>query len=158
MKDSFNMRGEYIIEARDTKTGALVWSKKIKNMLTAVSQTARMSALMGDPTYTMEDLQFKYFAFGTGTTQPTVNDTQLADEQSRYPVTKQNLISPGIVETICSIPPSESNFDIKEIGVFCGPNATSAANTGLLLSRVLANIPKNTNTVVNIIRRDITTI
>lgn len=158
MEDKYRCQGFYRVEAIDLTTGKVVWAKEFRNLLTAVSQKARTSALMGSPEYTMSDLQIRYFAFGDGTTPPTIDDTRLANELSRRPLTKQTLSSASTVESVCSIPPSESNFDIKEIGIFCGTSATSSPNTGLLLSRVVVDIPKNTNTVLNVIRRDVTTI
>lgn len=148
------LHGEYRIEARDAATGALLWEKRLCNLLTNVSQTVRLQQLAGTYTAGNDYLAIKYFAIGVGTSAPTVEDRQLENERYRKQVTSFNEIAPGVLQTTVSLGATEANWTIREIGVFCGEDATNEANTGLLLSRVAVNIEKNTNMVLNIVRTD----
>lgn len=160
MRDTYGLKGIYIITALDAVTGQKLWEKKIKNQLTSINQTMRVAMLLGQstPAYTEGMFQIKYFAFGTGTTPAAPTDTQLVNEQFRKQITQTTQPSAGVVQSVVSLTIGEANFNITEIGVFCGPDATATANSGLLLSRVNVDIEKNSNIVLNIIRRDICTI
>lgn len=158
MKEKTTMRGEYRVEARDAATGALLWVQRFKNQLTAINRTIRSEMLRGTYTGALDALQIKYFAFGTGSTPATVNDTALETETLRKQVTQMTAPAPGTVQTICSLGAEEANFLIREIGIFGGPDATTAAGSGTLISRAVVNIEKNSNIVLNIVRQDICTI
>lgn len=158
IKDRIALRGEYIIEARDALTGALIRRYRLDNMLMAISRSMRVQMLQGSYAGAVTDLEIKYFAFGTGTTAAADTQTRLVTESFRKIYTKRTLISPSTVQTICSVGATEANFTIKEIGVFCGSAATASANTGIMLSRVNVDIVKNANIVLNITRNDIITI
>lgn len=157
MKENLKMKGHYTIEARDARTGKLVHTWEIDNLLTAVNRTIRAQMLAGEYTGDGTEIQIKYFAFGTGSTAPTVDDTQLESEVYRKQITQISVES-GVVTSVVSLGASECNYIVREIGVFCGSSATAAANSGLLISRALVFVDKNTNLVLNVIRRDICTI
>ncbi len=157
MTDSLHMRGHYLIEARDASTGALLWERKIENMLMAINRDARVQMLTGEYAGDGTEFEIKYFAFGTGSTAPTADDTQLAAEVYRKQVTRIS-VDGGTVTSVVSLGAAEANYTLRELGVFCGPSASSAANSGLMISRVLIQIEKNTNIVINITRRDVCTI
>ena len=158
MTDEMKMSGRFTITAVDAHTGRVVWKKELKNLLTQISQTVRQQQLMGTYTGPLNQLQIQYFAFGTGTTAPAVTDTQLENEQFRKQVTQISAQGTGNVYSVLSLGSTEANFVIREIGVFCSPDATASANTGVLLSRVAVNIDKNSNLVLNVARTDICTI
>lgn len=158
MKEKTAMRGEYRIEARDAETGALLWVQRFKNQLTAINREIRTQMLQGTFAGPLDALQIKYFAFGTGATPATVNDTALVSESMRKQVTQMTQPAAGTVQTICSLGTEEANFNIREVGVFGGPDATTAVGSGTLLSRAVVNIEKNSNIVLNIVRQDVCTI
>lgn len=158
MTEEIKLSGRFTITAVDAHTGRVVWQKKLKNLLTQVSQTVRQQQLLGTYTGPINQLQIQYFAFGTGTTAPTVTDTQLEAEQFRKQVTQISAQGAGNVYSVLSLGSTEANFNIREVGVFCGPGATTAPNTGVLLSRVAVNIDKNSNLILNVARTDICTI
>lgn len=157
IENKMKMTGEFYIEARDAATGALVWSKGLKNMLMRVNRDVRVQMLTGAYAGDGSEFEIKYFAIGTGGAAPTLDDTQLAAEVFRKQVT-QLTVADGTVTSIVSIGANEANYVIREIGVFCGSSATEDANTGLMISRVAVFVDKNTNLVLNIIRKDICTI
>ena len=158
MEENTFYKGSYIIEICNADTGETLDKISIDNQLTLINQTVRTQMLLGTYTGGNEALQIQFFAFGTGTTPASVNDTQLVSEQFRKQVTQISNPSAGTVTSIVSLTASEANFTIKEIGVFCGASATSTPNSGTLLSRVNVNINKNSNITLNITRNDICTI
>lgn len=158
MQSKLKMSGFYVIEARDARTGKLLQTWQLKNMLTSINQLTRTQMLLGTYTGPLDALAIKYFAFGTGTTPASYSDTQLENEQFRKQVTQISANSNSSVQSLVSLGTTEANFNITEIGVFCGPNASAVADSGTLLSRVIVNIEKNTNIVLNIVRTDITSI
>lgn len=158
-KERVSMRGLYRFELVDARTGKIVQSVEVKNQLTKINRDMRVAALLGEAAeYDLADLEIKYFAFGTGTTTATADDTTLENEIARKIVTKVSQTDAGTVQSIASLSPSECNFTIREIGVFCSSSATGDADSGVMLSRVNVNIQKNDNLTLNIVRQDVVTI
>ena len=114
---------------------------------------AMIDGSFGTKGYAIDDLEIKYIALGTGTTPATENDTQLETETFRKQFTSINT-SGDNTTTVLSLGPAEANFLITESGVFCGPAATIAANSGNMISRVNVNFDKTANIRFNIIRVD----
>ena len=158
MNEGMKLKGHYLITAHDAKTGRLLWSQRIDNQLMAINQTIRTQMLLGTWSGSADDIQIKYFAFGTGSTAVTVNDTKLDSESFRKVATQVTNPSDGVVKSVCALTTGEANFVIKEIGVFCGSTATASADTGTMISRILVNIDKNSNIALNVIRTDTCTI
>ena len=158
MNEKMKMKGHYIIEARDAETGKLLKAWRFDNTLTTINQTIRTQMLMGTYSGAVDALQIQYFAFGTGTTPASPSNTQLVSEQFRKQITQITNPSTGVVQSTCSLTATDANFTITEIGIFCGPSASSSPNTGTLLSRVNTNINKNSNIVLNVVRVDTCTI
>jgi hypothetical protein len=153
MKDILNMKGRYIVEA--LQNGECIGRWIFPNTLTIINQTIRQQMLLGTYQGALNAIQIKYFAFGDGTKAPTPNDTKLENELYRKQITRISTSGLGTVTSTVSLGAQEANFLIREIGVFCGPEAKSDANTGTLLSRVAVNIDKNSNLVLNVTRQDI---
>lgn len=160
MNDSMKLKGRYLIEARDANTDKLVKAWRIENQLTDINQKLRTAMLTGTASslYSADMFEIKYFAFGDGTNAAAPTDTKLQNELFRKQVTQLQTTSASTVQSIVSLTIGEANFTIREIGVFCGAEASATANTGLLLSRVNVNIDKNSNIVLNIVRSDVCTI
>ena len=156
--DKISLQGNWTIEARSADNGEILWQKHIKNQLTAINQSIRTQMLLGTWTGAADAMQIKYFAFGDGAEPASKSDTTLQNERFRKQITRIELLEESTVQTVLSLGTAEANFVIREIGVFCGPSATSDANTGIMMSRVNVNIPNNSNIVLNFIRRDICTI
>lgn len=156
MKEENHLHGEFILRARDAKTGAVLSEQRIENQLTAVNQQYRAAMLTGQTTgMTMGDLVIKYFAFGTDATPATAADKQLGAEQYRKQVTQLAKSNASTVTSVCALLAGEANFVIREIGVFCGINASGEANSGIMLARVVVNFEKNSNIVLDVYRQDV---
>ena len=156
--EDLKMHGSFLIKALDKDTGKILKIWRIDNQLTVVNQNIRTQLLMGTYTGGSDGLEIKYFAFGTGNQAVTANDTTLQNEVYRKQITQISNPSVGVVQSVVSLGSQECNYDIKEIGVFVGPDALGTTDSGTLLSRVLVDIEKNTNMVLNIVRTDTCTI
>ncbi|AFK87412.1 MULTISPECIES: hypothetical protein [Thermoanaerobacterium] len=96
----------------------------------------------------------QYIALGTSNTPVSASDTKLGNEVFRKAVTKQETPGTGQVQTTCYIAPYEANVDIEEIGVFAGPEATDAKDSGVMIARVLWSHTKNELESLQIVRTD----
>lgn len=152
-------RGDYFIEIIDTITGKKQ-THELKNTLTLINQNIHLAMLWGNTAgFNFDDLNIKYFGFGTSNTPATSSQTSLVNERCRKQVTKKIFESgTNFVESIVSLASTDANFNIREIGVFAGANATSTLNSGIMISRIVVDIDKNENKIINIIRRDSVTI
>lgn len=158
MKETLHFKGNFKIQALDAPTGRVLQSWDIDNLLTSVNQDIRTQMLLGTYQGSVNDLTIKYFAFGTGTGAPTSSDTKLFEEVYRKQVTQISNPSAGVVQSVCSLGSLEANYDLTELGVFCGPEASSLTDSGIMLSHIMWNFSKNTNIVLNIVRTDTCTI
>ena len=156
--EDLKMKGSFLIRALDKDTGNILKVWRIDNQLMVVNQNIRAQLLMGTYAGGADGLEIKYFAFGTGNRAVTANDTTLQNEVYRKQITQISNPSVGVVQSVVSLGSQECNYDIKEIGVFVGPDALGTTDSGILLARVLVNIEKNTNMVLNIVRTDTCTI
>ena len=85
--------------------------------------------------------------------------TKLVNERFRKQITtKERPTGQNYVESIVSLGSPDANFTIKEIGVFAGSTATGTKDSGKMISRIVVNIEKFENKIINIIRRDFITI
>lgn len=151
INEGLKFKGHWTIEIREQ--GKVVRTIDIDNQLTNLYKQSVLNQLNGA---SFDDLEIKYLAVGTGDTPASASDTQLEDEQFRQiPTTKQ--LFADYEQTIWVIPTNLGNFTYKEIGVFAG-NATSTADSGMLLSRINVNIEKTSSMEVTFIRRDYVTI
>lgn len=89
-----------------------------------------------------------YVAVGTSNTAVSNTQTQLGAEGFRKAVTSYAQGTSGVVTEILYIAPNEANISIQEIGWFAGSLATSSANSGIMIARVLwAHSKVNTENV-----------
>ena len=151
------MKLEGFFDIEIFRDGKLADKIHLKNLLTTVSQTARVQQLLGTYNGGADAFEIKYFAFGDDTTPPAVSDVTLGNELFRKQITTITA-SGGNVQSIVNLGSAEANFTIREIGVFCGTLATATANSGTLLARVAVNIAKNSNITMNIVRTDVCTL
>lgn len=135
------------------RNGKLFKHDIIKNIITDVALNKEIEILLGNA----PDMNIEYIAFGTSNTTPTVSDTQLGSESARYqPTTAFSRTAIGRTEGSVFLTSTDLvGVDIEEIGVFCGSSATSSANTGTLLSRILWSFSKTANDEIEITRTDI---
>ncbi len=122
----------------------------VRNTLTLAWFNAVVDAMKGDVT----DLKIKYIAVGTGETAPTEDDTQLEAEVFRKAVTSQLSPGDGVLQTLVYLAPNDANAAIREVGWFAGATATAAANSGILVGRLLWSHDKDASESIQTTRTD----
>lgn len=155
------LRGFFIFQVIDAITGKVLGESAIlENTLTKVNREYRQAMLDGTflgKGYGIDDLEIKYFGLGTGTTPSTEDDLTLETETFRAQLSSVSTLGTDTTSVV-SLTPSEANFQIREIGVFCGPTATASFDTGIMISRINVDFTKIDNISLNIIRVDRTVI
>ncbi len=158
LSEGIRHKGSFLIEL--LQNDKVIYSKKIDNLLMNCLRDNYLKLLAGKTNdLDVEALKVKYMAFGDGTTPPNRTDKKLANERYRQQITARSIQTDRLKTTVSVSPYIEdSNFNIKEIGVFCGSTATTEKDSGYLISRVLVDIDKNSNVTLNVTRYDILTI
>lgn len=128
------------------KNGETVIHNRI--MDTVLDQLSKV--LQGDT----PDLEIEYLAIGTGSTAVTDADTTLDTEIFRTAYTTRTVGATGVINHLFVIQDSEAIAQWKEIGIFGGSTATSSADTGTLISRVLFSKDKLAGEEIQIQRSD----
>jgi len=160
IREGLKMQGSITLQAIDIKTNKVVYEKEYKNLLTAPNRDYRLGMLNQAylvEGYEIQDLAIKYFALGNTTGAVSESDTELVNETDRKALT-QIATSGDTVTTVVQFAGSEANYRIRQIGVFCGDDASAVADSGLMLSIVNVDFTKNENIKLNIIRKDVCTI
>ena len=83
------------------------------------------------------DGEIKYLAVGTSNAAIDVTDTTLTTEIFRKVMTTQTSGATGVLVSLVYIAPAEAVAAIEELGWFAGAAAGAAADSGIMLSRVL---------------------
>ncbi len=120
----------------------------IHNMITDAALAANAIALSAD-----RDIHIMYIAFGSSSATVTGTETRLGSETFRKKITGTSASGASVTSTFV-IGKDDAIGSIKEIGIICNPSATSSANTGTLLSRVLWSHTKTADEEIRIERVD----
>ncbi len=80
MESRLSLRGDVIIERRDSATGKVLDREELKNLIVNVGKE-KVAKLIGNTESGLN--AFGYIAIGEGTTTPTVTDTVLETERVR---------------------------------------------------------------------------
>jgi hypothetical protein len=129
-------------------TGGIFWSGSIRIVVESPTRRQIISLrngisdaglnLMRDALAGLvSDAEVKYVALGTGSTAPGPGDTKLVAEVLRKAVIKLEVSGTGQVQTTGYIAPYQGNHAVQEIGWFAGAGAGPAADSGVLVARVL---------------------
>lgn len=103
---------------------------------------------------TVTDGQIKYIAVGTSSASISTSDTQLGAEVFRKAVYSKTATTTGALQTIAILTEAEAIYNIQEIGVFAGSTASTASNSGIMISRVLYSRNKTNLESIQIQRTD----
>ena len=139
-----NWKGNIKIEVPGAETVVL------NNLITDAGLDFVRDCLLGDVT----DGQIKYTALGNSTTATANDQTALGGEQFRKAITTYSTGSTGEAETLTYIAPAEGVFHIKEIGWFAGSAASTVADSGVMIARVLYDRDKTNVESIQIRRTD----
>ena len=157
MKDTIGFSGRFEITITDTKTGhsrLLI----IENMLTNLNMMAHLNMLAGQTSgMTLNDLEIKYLAVGSNGTPESPDQTQLFNETFRTPFLTKTITGSFTLSSIFRMNTGDGNGPVLEMGIFGGPLATSAPNSGNMISRITMNEVKSENKIWDINRVDAVT-
>jgi len=137
MNDKITANGEYHIEGFSIDSGKKVFDRTYHNVVCQNFFNQLFKALENQASI----LDVLSFATGTGVSAAQKSDTSLENEQFRKGITQITSDSTQI-KVITQLDPFESNFIIKEIGLFF--------SDGGIMSRASTNIDKNSSTKYNI--------
>jgi hypothetical protein len=143
MISEYGWQGTYIIKTKDSV-------EIINNRIMDGALTELLKALRGIAT----DLELAYLAVGTDGTAVTNSDTQLGAEIFRTPFTAAAVTGIGELTSEAIILEAEAVGTIEEIGIFAGTGATAAADSGLLVSRILWHRVKTASDEIQFTRID----
>lgn len=100
-------------------------------------------------------MKIKYLALGSQGGDLGDNPVKLGDEIFRTQYTAEpEMTSTGAVRTEFVVLAAEAIGEIKEIGIFAGDAATTAFNSGILISRIPWTYTKTGSDEITIIRND----
>lgn len=122
----------------------------IKNRITNAGLNLLRDALNGEAT----NCEIKYIALGTSSATVSDTDTQLGSEIFRAQFITTTKPDIGQLEKTVIILDNEAVAPIEEIGIFAGATASSATNSGIMISRVLYSRNKTNLESIQIVRRD----
>jgi len=149
MKNKFGLKGIYTFELRDAKTGKLKERQVVENLVPNVMLNAVADQIANDQTY---ELQATYIALGDSNVSPAAGDTTLTSETSRK-ILSTDSASSNVATLRTFFNTSEANDTHKEVGLFgegSAVQATTAADSGLLMSHALVNITKTASDTLTI--------
>jgi len=132
--------------------GNIIDFQEFRNLITNVGLNMMRDGLYGPGG--AQDLEIKYFALGSDNTPPAVAQTQLVAETFRKARTSQSRVPIGSQTFVLYIDPTEAIGVIEEFGWFAGAAATAAANSGIMVSRVLYSRVKTSIESIQIERTD----
>lgn len=134
----------YILRKKGDK---VVSQRLVYNLITNLGLNEIIKSL-----YSIPDMNLKYLAIGDDNTAAQASDTELGNELFRTPIITQTVTGTGELtsrailldtEPFAAVPPPAGfQCNIKEIGFFGGLEATSVANSGTLISRIVLSSPE----------------
>jgi hypothetical protein len=143
VEDKRGWLGQYEIIADDERF-------VIDNLITDAGLDMVRNALNGE----LASTEIRYLAVGTSATTPSTTQTQLGAEIFRTSFITSTKPATGQLEKTAVILETEAVANIREIGIFAGSTATTTANSGIMISRVLYSRNKTNLESIQIVRRD----
>jgi hypothetical protein len=140
--------GEYeiiILHKNGTKE-----KQKVKNRITNAGLNMIRDAMLGN----VSDLKLKYIAFGDSAIAIDDTQTQLGNERFRTSWVDQKVTGVGQIQSNAILLDNEAVFHIQEIGIFAGATASTTANTGIMISRILWSRNKTSLESIQFTRTD----
>ena len=134
--ENASLTGTYTFTIRDAKTNKIKRVYEFKNIIPTVGRTMIANNLTNvTPT---DDPLVNYIALGTGDTAPANGDTSLVAETYRNQVASRT--NSGIIGYVTGFfSATETDGTFKEAAIYS--NGTASVDSGILLSRVLLNVP-----------------
>jgi len=140
-----------IFDIQVIRNGQIRATYRVNNLITNEALDREIKILTGETV----NLRIAYFAIGSGNSTPYGTNTKLDSEFYRVvPDEGPEWTDTGKIQTSFTVPASGVSGTIAEIGVFAGSTATSATDSGILISRTLWNFVKTTDDLIVVNRID----
>lgn len=130
------------------RNGKIIKEYEFFNLITNLALNEIVKSL-----YSVPDMQLMYLAIGDDDTASQASDTTLGNEIYRTPIISKLSSGTGectsraiLLDTepfAATIPATGFQMTIKEIGFFAGTLATSTADSGTLISRIILSTPED---------------
>jgi hypothetical protein len=133
-----------------SKNGDWQYDRTINNLITDGGLDLLRNLLQGTAT----DGQIKYIAVGTSSVAVASTQTQLGAEVFRKPVLTRTALTTGSLQSVTILTETEAVASIQEIGIFAGSTASTASNSGVMISRILYSRNKTNLESIQIQRTD----
>ena len=130
MNNTTAWSGKFIVKIKNKSDTEVI---EINNVITNAGLNLLRNFLAGE----VSDGQLKYLAVGTSSASVNFTDTQLGAELFRTEFVDQNITSTGVLNSNTILLENEAVGQIEEVGIFAGSTASSATNSGIMISRIL---------------------
>lgn len=100
------------------------------------------------------DGRILFFAVGSSSAANNDSQVNLGAEFFRKAITERTDAGAGALTTDVLLTSAEANGQIEEVGWFAGPDASTAANSGIMVARVLYSKAKTINKSIEFSRLD----
>jgi len=151
MRHPWHWKGTVKITVRNL-SGHIIDVVEFQNLITTDGLNMMRDGLYGPGG--AQDLAIKYLAYGDDNTAPAVGQSDLLNEVAWKARTSQSKPAGGQQTYVQYIAPAEWVDQIEELGWFAGAAATGAADSGVMVSRVLYSRNKTNLESLQIERTD----
>lgn len=134
---------------RNTRTGARR-VRRLHNNITTAGLNFMRDMLAGD----FDDGRILYFAVGSSDALDDDAHVALVAETFRKAITDRTDGAVGVLTTTALLQSPEANGQIEEVGWFAGPDASAAADSGVLIARALYSNLKTDSELIQFDRTD----
>ena len=133
MIEQAGWQGIWQIKVVDKLTGKVKHEETLHNRIMNDALDEIIKAMYDSP----PDMQFSHLAIGDSDAPIADTQTQLGNEVFRAQFVSIERTGVGEVTSLAIILDSDYDGAIEEIGIFAGSGASAAANSGLMISRIL---------------------
>ena len=141
--------GRVRITVRDL-AGRILSQEERHNLITTVGLNMVRDTLAGD----VADAEIKWMGVGNDNTPPALADVTLGGELIRKALTSSTKPANGQYRSVFYVAPDDAVGLIEELGWFAGVAATAAANSGIMVARILYNRVKTNLESIQVERLD----
>jgi len=133
-QESLPIKGKWRLTARHIKTGEVI-VKEGENLIVTVGKVLVCQMLIDAAGY---DTGLTWCAIGTNAAAPTLADIALGTESVRKIITTRPPPVGNVITLTTFFNAGESNFDLKEAGIFGHSTAGAGVDSGILFSHWLS--------------------
>jgi len=156
MINEYQKRSGYItVDLTDEETGIVTRIWEGYNLIVDSGRNLQRDCARG----AVADTKIRYCALGTDSTTASVSQRTLVTEVYRNAITAYGAGGTGVMTSTAVFSTTQANgYTLREVGWFASPSAKSAANSGVMIARVVPGSPfplsKTSAQTLTIVRTD----